>query len=286
MNRVPLFCLFLTLASLLRAETPFESAVTLFEQKRYPEAAEAFLAIASEDPQSARAHFYLGVLADKRGENDEAIRRFERAVELDPENSEYHTELGGAYGDAAKNAGALASLAFARKCAASLNRAVELNPDNLTARNGLITFYLAAPPIAGGGSDKAYAQAEEIRKRDLVTGSAILGHLYLRDRKHQEAFAVYEAVLAVEPDNYQALYLIGRAASETGENLERGQQALLRCLELPPGPGEQGRAAVQWRLGVIAEKHGDIPAARAAYKASLQSHPGFQQAADSLARLK
>ena len=286
MNRVRLICLFVSLAGLLGAEPSIESAVALFEQKRYPEAAEAFLTIANADSQNARAHFYLGVLANKRDENDEAIRRLERAVELDPENSEYHTELGGAYGDAAKDAGALASLALARKCAASLKRAVELDPDNLAARNGLITFYLAAPPIAGGGADKAYAQAEEIRKRDLVTGSAILGHLYLRDRKNQEAFAVYEAVLAVQPDNYQALYLLGRAASETGENLARGEQALRRCLELPPGPGEQGRAAVQWRLGVIAEKRGDIPAARAAYTASLQSHPGFQQAADSLARLK
>lgn len=286
MNRVRLICLFVSLAGLLRAETSIDSAVALFEQKRYPEAAEAFLAIANANSQNARAHFYLGVLADKRGENDEAIRRLERAVELDPENSEYHTELGGAYGDAAKDASALASLAFARKCAASLQRAVELDPDNLAARNGLITFYLAAPPIAGGGADKAYAQAEEIRKRDLVTGSAILGHLYLRERKNQEAFAVYEAVLAVQPDNYQALYLLGRAASETGENLARGEQALRRCLELPPGPGEQGRAAVQWRLGVIAEKRGDIPAARAAYTDSLRSHPGFQQAADSLARLK
>ena len=277
--------LFAFIVSALGAETPLESAIALFQAKKYPEAEAAFRTLSDEDPQNASAHFHLGVLADKRGENSEAIQHLERAVQLAPDNSEYHTELGGAYGDAAKSAGLLASLTWARKCVASLVRAVELNPENLVARNGLITFYREAPPIAGGGIEKAYVQAHEIRQRDLSMGSAILGQLYISERKYPEAFEVYEDVLQQKPDDYQALYLIGRTAAETGTNLDRGEQALRRCLELPPGPGEQGRAAVQWRLGQLAEKRGDIPAARAAYEAALQSHPGFQQAADSLAKL-
>jgi tetratricopeptide (TPR) repeat protein len=286
MNRARLIFLFVVLAAGLSAETPFNSAVALFEQKKYPAAADAFLSISNADPENAAAHFYLGMLANKRGENNEAIKRLERAVQLAPDKSEYYTELAGAYGNEAQSANLLASLTWARKCVAALTKAVELDPDNLTARNGLISFYREAPPIAGGGIEKAYAQAHEIRKRDLSMGSAILGQLYVDARKYAEAFEVYEAVLATDPDNYQALYLIGRTASETGENIARGEQALRRCLELPPGPGEQGRAAVQWRLGKLAEKRGDLQAARAAYEASLQSHPGFQQAADSLAKLK
>jgi tetratricopeptide (TPR) repeat protein len=286
MNRLRSFVLFACLVSILRAEPPLESAVALFQDKKYPEAQDAFRNISEQDPLNAAAHFYLGVLASKRGENEDAIQHLEKATQLAPNNSEYHTELGGAYGDAAKNAGLLASLTWARKCVASLLRAVELDPDNLTARNGLITFYREAPPIAGGGVEKAYIQAHEIRKRDLAMGSAILGQLYIADRKYAEAFEVYEDVLSQRPDDYQSLYLIGRTAAETGQNLERGEWALRRCLELPPGPGEQGRAAVQWRLGQLAEKRGDVSAARAAYQAALQSHPGFQQAADSLAKLK
>jgi tetratricopeptide (TPR) repeat protein len=286
MSRLRLTLLFLFLAVGLRAETSTASAIALFEAKNYPEAVDAFRTISEADPQNAEAHFYLGVLANKRGENNEAIARLERAVQLEPDNSRYHTELGGAYGNEAQSAKLLARLTWAKKCVAALTKAVELDPDNLTARNGLISFYREAPPIAGGGIEKAYVQAHEIRKRDLSLGSAILGQLYLDDRKYAEAFEVYEAVLAVEPDNYQALYLIGRTAAETGQNLPRGEQTLRRCLELPPGPGEQGRAAVQWRLGQLAEKRGDLPAARAAYEASLQSHPGFQRAADSLAKLK
>ena len=286
MHRLSLTFLLVCFTPVFAAEPLLNSAITLFEGTKFPEAAEAFLKLATDEPGNAAAQFYLGVLADKRGDNAEAVRRLELAVQLDPENSTYHTELGGAYGDAAKNAGMLASLTWARKCVSSLVRAVELDPNNLIARNGLITFYREAPPIAGGGIEKAYVQAHEIRKRDIRVGSAILGQLYFGDRKYAEAFEVYEAVLAVQPDDYQALYLIGRTAAETGQNLDRGEQALRRCLELPPGPGEQGRAAVQWRLGQLAEKRGDVKAARVAYEASLQSHPGFQQAADSLAKLK
>lgn len=278
--------LFASVGVLLRAQTPLDSAIALFDNKQYPEAVDAFRAIVDRDPLNAAAHFHLGVLADKRGETQDAIQHLEKATQLAPGNSTYHTELGGAYGNAAKDAGLLASLTWARKCVASLLRAVELDHNNLEARNGLITFYREAPPIAGGGIEKAYVEAHEIRKRNLAMGSAILGQLYIADRKYAEAFEVYEDVLAQQPDDYQSLYLIGRTAAETGHNLERGEWALRRCLELPPGPGEQGRAAVQWRLGQLAEKRGDVAAARVAYEASLQSHPGFQQAADSLAKLK
>lgn len=270
----------------VHAETSMDAALALFHAKKYPEAAAAFRDLTQKDPPNAAAHFHLGLAVEKQGEFAEAIRELERATELVPDNSEYLTELGGAYGKAAKHAGLLDSLNLARQCAAALEKAVALDPNNLVARNGLVSFYREAPPIAGGGKEKAYLQADEIRKRDVSLGSAILGQLYIADQKYDDAFAVYEDALRANPDDYQALYLIGRTAAETGLNLDRGEQTLRRCLELPPGPGEQGRAAVHWRLGRLAEKRGDIEGARAEYRAALQSHPGFQQAADSLANLK
>ena len=43
---------------------------------------------------------------------------------------------------------------------------------------------------------------------------------------------------------------------------------------------------MQWRLGNIAEKRGDTPAARTAYAAALKEDPNFTQARDALAKLK
>jgi len=285
MNRLSSLLLFACLAAISRAETPLESAVALYHAKNYPAASDAFAKIAAADPQNAAAHFYLGALAKKRGDNDEAVRQLEQATQLAPANSNYFLELGGAYGAAAQKAGLLAKLGWARKCGEALEKSVALDPENLAARNGLVSFYREAPSFVGGGTEKAHQQAEEIRKRDPLMGAAILGQLYLGENKIDDAFTVYEAALKTNPDNYSILYAIGRAAAQTNQHLDRGEQALKRCLGLTPAKGDPGPAAVQWRLGNIAEKRGDLTSARAAYQAALKLDPNFKSAADALAKL-
>jgi tetratricopeptide (TPR) repeat protein len=264
----------------------FEQALSLYQEKRYPDARVAFSRLAATEPQDARHRFYLGNIAMRRSDTDEAIHHYEKAVELDPTNASYHLELGGAYGAAASKASLMGKIGWARKCRVALERAVELDPDNLDARNGLITFYRQAPGIVGGGIGKAYAQAEEVRKRDFRRGSLILGQLYAGERRFEEARNVFAGLAAAEPDAYLPHYILGRIAAESGEQLAEGERALRRCLELTPARDEPPHAAAHWRLGNIAEKRGDPAAARAAYETSLQLDPNFKQAADSLAKLK
>ena len=259
----------------LHAAGPMDDALALYSAKRYPDARIAFEAIAAGDAKNAEARYYLGVLAQKRNDTDEAVRRLEEAP-----------TLGGAYGTAAGHAGLFAKVGFAQKCQAALARAVLLDPSNIEARNGLVSFYRSAPTFVGGGMSKAYAEAEEIRRRNPIVGASVLGQLYLAEQKFEPAFTLYEETLKTAPDNYLLLYAIGRAAAQTGLHLDRGEQVLHRCLGLTPGPGEPGHAPVQWRLGNIAEKRGDTPAARAAYAAALKEDPNFTQARDALAKLK
>lgn len=280
-----LFCLACAVP-LARAGTPNEDAVALYKSKQYPPAREAFEKIAAAEPGNAEAHYYLGVLAEKRSDIDEALKQLETATTLAPKNSMYFLELGGAYSAAINKAGLLSQLSLAHKCQAALEKAVELDPDSVEARNGLISFYRSAPSIAGGSMTKAYEQAAEIKKRNPAVGAYAYSQLYYHDKKYDDAFNVLEELLKTAPDNYLALYSLGRTAAQTGLKLERGEQALRRCLELTPGKGEPGHAAVQWRLGVIAEKRGDPVAARADYQASLKIDPEFREAIDSLAKLK
>ena len=195
-------------------------------------------------------------------------------------------DLGDAYGTAAGKAGLLSQIGLAKKCQAALEHSIALNPDNLPARNGLVTYYRQAPTFVGGGMSKAYEQAAEIKKRDPVMGAAVYGQLYLSEKKYEDAFAVFENVLQTAPDNYISLYSIGRTAAQTGLRLDRGEACLRRCLELTPGKNEPGPAAVQWRLGNIAEKRGALEAARLDYETALKVDPNFKQAAESLAKLK
>jgi tetratricopeptide (TPR) repeat protein len=286
MLRAHLFSIgLLSTASLMFGETSMESAVALVRAKDYPAAQAALEKIASAEPQNAEALFHLGVLAEKRSENELAIRHLEQAVALEPSNAKYVLELGGAYGTAAKKAPLLSKMTWAKKCVAALEKAVQLEPDNLTARNGLVTYYREAPTYVGGGMSKAYAEGEEIRKRDPIMGAAVLGQLYLSEHKVDSAFEIYREALKAAPDNYGLLYGVGRASAQTGKHIAEGETALRRCLELTPGKGDQGHAAVHWRLGHLAEKQGNLTAARAAYEAALVSHPGFEEARESLAKL-
>ena len=278
--------LFVLCAIVVRAAGPNEAALALYHDKHFPEARAAFEQLVTANPNNAEAHYYLGVLAGRRNDSDEAIRQLELATTLKPKNSEYFLDLGGAYGNAAGTASMFSKLSLAKKCQAALEKSVELNPDNLGARNGLISYYRSAPSFAGGGMSKAYEQAEEIRKRDPFMGASVLGQLYLVEKKYDEAFALFEDVLKTKPDHYLALYSIGRTSAQTGLRLARGEQTLRRCLELTPGKGEPGHAPVQWRLGNLAEKQGKPADARTAYEAALKIDPTFAPAKDSLAKLK
>ncbi len=275
------------LAVLLRAEDSLgEQAKELYRAKRFPEARGVYEKIVAAEPNNAEAHFYLGDLAGKRGDNDESVKQFEQAVALEPKNANYLVELGGAYGQSAEKASIFSKFGLAKKCLACLEKAVELEPDNLVARQAAFSYYRAAPSIVGGGIDKALAEAREIQKRDPILGAALLGQVYLDDKKITEAFALYEATLKTAPDNYGLLYAIGRGAAQTGTHLYRGEQALRRCLELTPGPNDAPMEGVHWRLGNIAEKRGNVAAAKAAYQAALELNPHFKPAAESLAKLK
>lgn len=286
MKRTSYFAFLIGCGIQLWAASPRDAALSLFQEKKYPEAAEAFRTIIASEPQDAEAHFYLGVLAEKAHDLDQAILHLEQATQLAPDRSEYFAELGGAYGSAAQRAGLLEKLGWAKKCGTALEKAVSLDPNNLVARNGLISFYREAPTFAGGGISKAYEQAGEIRKRNAAMGAAVLGQLYLADRKFEQAFELYEAVLQENPNDYAALFAIGRAAAQTGLHVERGEETLRRCLTLTPPSGQPGFSAVHWRLGILAEKRGDVAAARAEYEETLRIDPSFKQATESLEKLK
>lgn len=247
-------------------------------------AANALLAANPADPE---AYALLGSVHVAKDDADNAVKACEKAVELAPASSEYQLQLGDTYGFAAQKAGMLGKMGWAKKCRSAYEKAVELDPANLNARSSLMTFYQQAPSMMGGGVDKAYEQAAAIRKLDATRGHRAYATLYAADKKFDLALAEFDEVLRTSPDDYAALYQVGKLAATSGQYLDRGLTSLRRCLELTPpaASGTPGHAAAQWRLGNILEKKNDPAAARAAYETALKLDPKFSQAADSLKKL-
>ncbi len=287
MLRLRLIAGFLVLqVALGAAETGLKQQITaLFNEQKWNEAQAVLEKTVAADPGNAEAYYLLGESFLYRNEGEHAVPELEKAVELNPTSSTYYNQLGNAYGLSAQQAGFLSKLGWAKKSKAAYDKAVELDPKNLKARESLVEFCRQAPGFAGGGMDLAYAQAAEIQKIDPARGRMAYASLYVSEKKFTEAFAVYEEVLRTTPDDYAALYQLGRLAAVTGENLDRGLAALQHCLALKPPPDQPGVAPVNWRIGNLLEKKGDRAGAKAAYENALHADPKFSQAAEAMKKL-
>ena len=267
------------------APASVENVRGLLREHKLPEAESAANALVVASPTEPEAYLLVGSVGIAKGDADAAVAAYEKATELAPKDGDYQRQLGDAYGFAAQKAGMFSKMSWAKKCRIAYERAVELEPANLDARSSLMSFYQQAPGMMGGGVDKAYAQAAEIRKLDATRGQIAYAMLYSGEKKYAEASAALEEVLKTSPHDYAALYQMGKLAAVSGEKLDDGIAALRQCLAMPAPTGAPGHDAAQWRLGNIWEKKGDKRAARAAYEAALAINPNFQQAVDSLKKL-
>jgi tetratricopeptide (TPR) repeat protein len=77
-----------------------------------------------------------------------------------------------------------------------------------------------------------------------------LGFLYQAQQRWEEAFGVFEAALQTEPENWNALYQVGKTAALSGQRLDRGEECLKKYLTYA-----QGRCAAA-RRSLVPARHG------------------------------
>jgi tetratricopeptide (TPR) repeat protein len=308
------------LASSASAQS-IERAKQLFDAGKYAEAKAELLALQKSGDRSAAAAYYLGRIASFDNDGEEALRQLERAVELEDGNALYHAWLGNAVRDETQRASKLKMPFMARRMRKEWERAVELDPNQVDARFGLVQFYAMAPGVMGGSRDSAREQADEIAKRDAMRGAMArgaiaeaeknagaeiaayqqaiaaapdstagyfaLGMTYAREGKVTEAFATLDQYAKRHPDDRWGLYQAGRFAGITGQQLDRGEGALKQFLATPPADAHAPNlAGAHYWLGQIAEKRGARDAAREQYKTALQINPKSQASQRALEALK
>lgn len=276
--------MFALLATFARAD--LAEAEALYGELRYAEAQPLFEAVLAADPTSRSALLHLGKLAAKRRDRAASVDYLKQAVELDPDDAELQFEYGAACSFHADSLGtSLRAALQARRGRLAMERSVELAPDNLMFRQGLIEFYSSAPGIVGGSMSKAYAQAAAIAERDANQGAFAFANLKLVEKDYRAALDTFAQVLANAPDNYYALFQFGRTAAESGLDLAAGLTALRRCLEVPV-PDKGAPPAYVWlQISRIAAQQGDPTAARIALEEACRLAPNDARLVAALAAM-
>jgi len=254
---------------------------------------------------------------------DDAVKTFEKAVKANATSPDAHLWLARAVGTVAQRANVLRQPFLGKRAKSEFDKAVELDPNSIGGREGLMQFYLQAPGVVGGSLAKAQEQAAAIAKLNPLRGhfaeASIANHekdaagaekayragfaespdsllavqglvnFLTNNNRAEEAFPVLDRYLAKHADDRVALFWLGRTAAITGKQLDRGDEALRSVLasqgSAPPGGPRITPEAIHLRLGDIAAKRGDKGKARAEYEEALRINPKFEQAKKALAGL-
>ena len=154
--------------------------------------------------KSADAQYLLCSLYASVEQRDRGIQACESAVSAAPNNSAYALELARAYGDKADHSGAFTGMRMVGKIRGNFERAVQLDPTNVEALSDLGQFYVEAPGIAGGGTDKARDLVEKLKPLSSARSHRLAGMIAAKNHDDTTAEAEYKAAIAAShsPESY------------------------------------------------------------------------------------
>jgi tetratricopeptide (TPR) repeat protein len=304
----------------LAAPSPAVPARDLLKSGRIDDATAALKSRLQVNLQDAEAYHLLCRAYYSIQRWDEAISNCERAIALQPDNSDYHLWLGRAYGEKADSSNFVVAIELAKKVRDQFERAVQLDPANLPARSDLAEFYVEAPGFVGGGKGKARNQAELIAKSDPAAAHWIMAILAEKEKKYDLAEQEFRQALqtggyqtkhwvdlasfyrrrgrfddmqdainkvaAAPPNQRYLLFDAAQILSRAGRNFTGATQLLRTYINNGPPHEDAPIFDAHYLLGTILEKLGDRNGAAQEYRASLAMASGYQRAQNALRRLQ
>lgn len=211
-------------------------------------AANGIPAPASEKPgQSAQTYLDRGLRLHNKGQPDEAVTSFDRALALDPDYAEAYCGR------------ALAFRALKEHDAAitDFKRAIALKPDFVQAyyNYGLLLDQLNRPDEAIAAFDRAIEDRQDYARAYIGRGSTLF-HL----GKYDAAVASFERAIAIDPDNAEA-YSHRGAALQASKKLDAAIASYDRAIAIAPDV-----AGYQWNRSLALLLSGNLRQGWAAYE--------------------
>ncbi len=311
----------LTLAAAARAEeTPLEKAKGAFEKGQYTQAIEILKSAAGSEPNNGDIFVLLARSYLELNQYDAAVNSAEKAVAINPKDSNYHRWLGEAYGAKADHASMLSAYSLARKTQKEFDAAVQLDARNFDAQQDLIQYDCTAPGMVGGGEEKAQPLIEKLMKMDAAEGHYATGICRAQKKDYAAADAEFAKALDGKPKTANRIYDIGDyfvqrknaekllVVAASGEDLAphdprgkfyRGVALILQdgkpaeaekllkdYLQLAPMNSDYPRPWVaHYWLGRLQESQKNPAGARSEYQAALKLNGKYKLAQEALKQL-
>lgn len=166
-------------------------------RKKHQPALEDLQSAIKRKPDFHEGHYNLGIIySNYLNQNDVALRAYNKAIELNDDDSRYFTA----------RATLLGRMKKFKEADVDYNRALELNPDNARAWENRGVIKTDQGLFEEAISD--FSRSIELDPRNANTYiSRGAAHSFLE--KHQKAISDYEQALSIQPNNAQALFNLG-----------------------------------------------------------------------------
>jgi tetratricopeptide (TPR) repeat protein len=220
-------------AAICRAQTPLSEAQRDYNAGRYSRVADSLTSAVVNSPNDAAMLFLLGQSYYELRDYTRAMTEVERAIQLEPKNSEYHDWLGRCYGRKAEESVFLSAMSWAKKTHKEFETAVQLDPSNFQAERDLIRYEINAPGIVGGGDDKALKHIDDLEKIDALEGQLARGEFFSTKRKMSEADAVFAKIMESNPRRIGVYFEIADYYRDI-QNAEKMSEAIEAAERIDP----------------------------------------------------
>jgi len=226
-----------------------------------------WLDASAKNPDNTRPILHVGLAYEKLGNYNNALKAYQRTVEIDPRHHMAHYDVGVIYNNMGQY----------DKAEAAFRRALELVPGYALARNNLATILMRT-----GRTAEAEAELKRAIYLNPWNPSPYfnISLILLNDRRYVEAEHYLKKLMELIPPSADVLNKLGVAYRESGK-VEEARKTLTEGLVAFPG-----NYHLILNLAVLEDQAGDMARAEELYTKTIASTPrGGHAPYDSLASL-
>ena len=221
------FLLLILFPLVLTAQIPYQQAEQYFKEEKFTQAKPVFEDFLQEHPKDKKTQEYLGDIAAYAKDWDTAIFYYEKLVEEEESNANYHYKLGGALGMKAMSVNPFRAITYVGDIRKQLELAAKLDSNHIEVRWALIEFYIQLPGIFGGSEKKAIQYAEELGAISKVDSYLANGHIAEYFKRFQDAERYYKKAIEVggSPHTYEKLTALYEKNNQPGKAIETASKS-------------------------------------------------------------